>query len=185
METEKKEPCYVLNHNAKSIEMSFEYEGNKIEVKQRRLSGKETDRHKSDLKNVYTHPDIYKTMLLQNELDKKIERAKKKRKDDKEPLDVPVDDETKYQLYKGRIAIEKSNREVEARFIAYSCEESVLHESGYFRINGKEVDFETRVQAILELTPEDKTGKDYFKILLGNANKLTYPTQHEIETAKS
>lgn len=195
------EPCYVQNAEAKNIETILNINGHKIEIKQRRLTGEEIDNHLNNMKDVYTDKDIYNSLISQDDFEKKLEHAKKeaeteakkqgkKVKEIEDILDlieIPVDSDTKYLQYKGRAAMEKSNRNINALFIAYSSNDSFL-DVGYFKCDGKIIDFETKLKIIKELSRglnEDDEEINYFDTLLENADKLTYPTQQEVNTAKS
>lgn len=191
METlEKNEPCYVQNHDNKKINVTLNINGNVIDIVQRRLTGGEVQKRANDLQDVYMDKDIYMTQLKREKLAEEAERLQKiedkKKVKDRKKVIVPVDDETQYLLYKGRRAIERANRNVNAKFIAYSCSDSEL-EGGSFLYNGKDVSFDRKLKIIDELGIEkDENGVDVnlFNLLLDNANKLSFPTEKEIQDAK-
>ncbi|MCP4991552.1 MAG: hypothetical protein GY928_37490 [Colwellia sp.] len=184
MTQEKNEPCYVQNHEAKRIETKFEIDGNTFEITQRRLTGGEVERHLDNMKNVYTDKDVYLTLLKQNELDLELQKLQRKAKKGEEVI-VPIDDATKFLIYKGKVAISNHNRKLNAQFIAYSCNDSETR-GGKFLFNGKKVSEERKINIINELGKADEDKNvDYFELLLANANRLSYPTEQEKDNAKS
>ena len=187
METKKTEmnkPCYIINSDAKKIETKFTVNDHEIEIIQRRLTGKEKELYKTALKDIYTDKDIYKAALAQKDIEKKIEDAKKREAKNGEEFKLEFDEDFSYIIHKGRVKIEAKNREVQAKFIAWSCSDAELYE-GSFLVDGKSVSFEKKLAIIEELGEDDENDVDYFELLLANANRLTYPTKEEVEVAKS
>lgn len=172
----KNESCVSQNFESKFIEDSFEHGLLKIDLKQRRLTGGEQETHASNLMSIYTNKDVYEATLKNPEVKKSLEKAKKKGKE-LDSKDIPINKETDLILRKGTIAVNKLNREVNIKLIAYSCDNSESY-GGHFKVNGEDVSFERKVKIINELQDEK------FKQLLGNANKLMYPTKLEKEQVK-
>lgn len=189
--TNKTEPCYIQNADAKSIETEFVVSGHTVKIKQRRLNGGEVEKHQLNLKSVYTDKDIYLSLIKQDgikeALEKEQKRLSKKKDADLTDINIPIDDETSLLMYRGRVAIESYNRKNNAKFIAYSCNKTNL-EDGLFLFDGKEVSFDKKVEIISEFgNSEEEIENDvnYFDLLLANANKLSYATKEEIASAKS
>jgi hypothetical protein len=183
----KTEPCYMLNDEGKYITTDFTFMDKKFEVKQRRLNGEEKQKYVNKLQSVYANKDVYKTLVLQESLKEQLEKLKadaRRKGEDENAVIVPIDDETNYLIHTGTLAITKSNRENEASLIAYSTNDSFLDE-GYFKVDGKTFTFEKRMAIIAELGEDEENDINWFKLLLGNANKLMTPTKREVEVAKS
>lgn len=191
MEKRKTKPCYEQNSTAKFITDEFEINGVKIEIKQHRLDGAQKEFHKENVQSIYTDGEIYKSVIAKNDIEAKLKIAQDeikkemqlKKATQKEILEacenvvIDVDAETQHLMYNGTIAIQRANREVKCKFIAYSCENTEFY-SGYMKKDGVELNFEESLNVIRSLDEE-------FIKLYTNANKLTYATAEELEQVKS
>lgn len=192
IEEELNEPCYVDDWESTHIKTEFEIFGKMIEVEQRRLSVSEVENHRINIQSAYKDPVIYKSLLKEDEIEKKIEKAKKQLEqkmkksakiltDDELEAElrttIDVDDETKYLLYEAKLNISENNKLVNTKFVMYSTSPSDLY-GGYFKLDGKQLSPIKTISILKELDKED------FMKLYRNAEKLSYPTKKEQDEVK-
>lgn len=193
IENEMNETCYDKDWESTNIKTEFNINGKLVEIEQRRLSVYEVDSHRTNIQSAFKDPKIYKSLLAEDDIEKKIAEAKlklaKAMKKSKQMLSeeeleeelratIEIDDETKYLIFEAKLKITENNKLVNTKFVMYSSLPSELY-GGYFRINGKQLEPLKIIEILKSLNEED------FKTLYENANKLSYPTKSEIEEVKS
>lgn len=94
------ETCYEKDWNSTMVESEFTINGKVLTIQQRRLSFGEVEEHQLNIKSAYKDPIVYKALLREEDIESKLEEAKKN---------------LAKQIKKDTITYEKAKKELEKK----------------------------------------------------------------------